>query len=124
EPDVAAACVQDNYLQSALLSMDSIRSRKHGESFLDLLAYLDKQGMSRSAEHIPPDDELRTWLVGGKGLPRNLLAVLVAHTKMNLYEKVLSSRIPDLPLMQPLLFSYFPPKAAERFSDQVIKHHL
>jgi glutamate dehydrogenase len=124
EPDVGAACVQDNYLQSALLSMESIRSRRQYDAFFDVLSYLDKKGMSRVAERIPADEELRTWLIAGKGLPRNLLAVLVAHTKMDLYAKVLMSKIPDLPLFQPYLFSYFPPKAAERFQDQVTKHHL
>jgi len=124
EPDVAAACVQDNYLQSALLSMESTRSKQQGELFLDLVTYLDKHGLSRTAERIPADEELRTWLAAGKGLPRNLLAVLVAHTKMDLYERVLSSKLPDLPLFQPYLYSYFPLKAAERFKDQVAKHHL
>ncbi|HEU0032467.1 MAG TPA: NAD-glutamate dehydrogenase domain-containing protein [Kofleriaceae bacterium] len=124
EPDVAAACVQDNYLQSALLSMEQMRSKKHGSQFVDLLTYLDKHGLDRTAERIPPDDELTAWLAAGKGLPRNLLAVLVAHTKMDLYDRVLHSRIPDLPLFHPFLVSYFPPKAAERFAAQVEKHHL
>ncbi|HWU88613.1 MAG TPA: NAD-glutamate dehydrogenase domain-containing protein, partial [Kofleriaceae bacterium] len=124
EPDVAAACVQDNYLQSALLSMEAARSKKHGEVFLDVLSYLDKHGLSRVAEHIPPDEELRGWLSSGKGLPRNLLAVLVAHTKNDLYERVLTSRIPDLPLFQPYLVGYFPPAAAAKFPEQVARHHL
>ncbi|MBA3396059.1 MAG: NAD-glutamate dehydrogenase [Deltaproteobacteria bacterium] len=124
EADVAAACVQDNYLQSALLSMEAVRSRKQGEPFLDLLTYLDKHGLSRTAEHIPADEELRSWLAAGKGLTRNLLAVLVAHTKNDLYERVLSSKIPDVPLFQPYLFAYFPQKAAEQFKEQVTKHHL
>ncbi|HVK86427.1 MAG TPA: NAD-glutamate dehydrogenase domain-containing protein [Kofleriaceae bacterium] len=124
EPDVGAACVQDNYLQSALLSMEAVRAKKQGDVFLDVLSYLDKHGLSRTAEHIPPDEELRTWLAAGKGIPRNLLAVLVAHTKNDLYERVLTSRIPDLPLFQPFLFSYFPEVAALRFRDQVSKHHL
>jgi glutamate dehydrogenase len=124
EPDVAAACTQDNYLQSALLSMEAIRSKQHGSQFMDLLSYLEKHGLDRNAERIPPDEELHGWLAAGKGLPRNLLAVLVAHTKMDLYEKVLMSKIPDLPLFQPFLFSYFPEKAAKDFQDQVVKHHL
>nr|MBA3819398.1 NAD-glutamate dehydrogenase [Deltaproteobacteria bacterium] len=124
EPDVGEACVLDNYLQSALLSMESIRGRKQGEPFLDLLTYLDKHGLSRTAEHIPPDEELRSWLAAGKGLPRNLLAVLVAHTKMDLYGRVVMSKIPDLPLFAPFLSAYFPPQAAERFKEQVSKHHL
>jgi glutamate dehydrogenase len=124
EPDVAAACVQDNYLQSALLSMEAARSKKHGDSFLDVLSYLDKHGLSRTAEHIPPDEELRGWLKSGKGLPRNILAVLVAHTKSDLYGRVLASRTPDLPLFQPFLAAYFPPAAAARFPEQVAKHHL
>ena len=124
EPDVGLACVQDNYLQSALLSMESLRTRKHGEVFLDLLSYLDKQTLNRAAEHIPPDEELRGWLATGKGLPRNLLAVLVAHTKLDLVDRVLASRIPDLPLFQPFLVSYFPPKLAEKYGDQISKHQL
>ncbi len=124
EPDVGAACVLDNYLQSALLSMEATRSKKHGEVFLDVLSYLDKHGLDRAAERIPADEELRSWLASGKGLPRNLLAVLVAHTKMDLYERVLASRIPDLPLFQPFLVSYFPAAAAHKYKEQVAKHHL
>ena len=124
EPDVAAACVRDNYLQSALLSMEAARSKKHGDAFIEVLSYLDKHGLSRTAEHIPADEELRAWLRSGKGLPRNLLAVLVAHTKSDLLGRVLASRIPDLPLFQPFLAAYFPPAAAAKYPEQVARHHL
>ncbi|MCW5805788.1 MAG: NAD-glutamate dehydrogenase [Deltaproteobacteria bacterium] len=124
EPDVGLACVQDNYLQSALLSMEAMRAKKHGEIVLDVLSYLDKRGLSRVAERIPADEELRGWIASGKGLPRNLLAVLVAHTKNDLYGAVLASHIPDLPLYQPFLSAYFPPAAAKRYPEQVAKHHL
>ena len=124
EPAVGEACVVDNYLQSALLSMESVRSKKAGEVFLDLLSYLDKHGLSRAAEHIPTDEVLTGWLATGKGLPRNLLAVLVAHTKNDLYERVLKSRLPDLPLFEPYLFSYFPAKAAEKYPKEIAKHLL
>ncbi len=124
EPDVGLACVADNYLQSALLSMESLRTLERGEPFLDLVSYLDKHNLSRTAEHVPPDDELRGWLVTGKGLPRNLLAVLVAHTKLDLFERVLSSRIPELPLFQPMLTAYFPPQLATTHDAQIKSHHL
>ncbi len=124
EPDVAAAVVQDNYLQSALLSMESLRTLKQGAPFIDLVQYLDKHHLNRAAEHMPPDDELRGWLATGKGLPRNLLAVLVAHTKLDLFDKVLASRIPDLPLFQPMLTSYFPPRLAKTHDAQIRSHHL
>ncbi|HVV81635.1 MAG TPA: NAD-glutamate dehydrogenase domain-containing protein [Kofleriaceae bacterium] len=124
EPDVATAVVQDNYLQSALLSMESIRTLKHGAPFLDLVSYLDKRLLNRAAEFMPADDELRSWLATGKGLPRNLLAVLVAHTKLDLFDKVLASRIPDLPLFQPMLVSYFPPRLAKTHQAAIERHHL
>ncbi len=125
EPDVAHAVVQDNYLQSALLSMEAIRSKRPGSSqFGDLLSYLDKHNLNRAAEQVPPDDELRVWLTTGKGLPRNLLAVLVAHTKLDLFDIIFKSRIPDLALFQPFLASYFPAKIAEKYKDQVAHHHL
>ncbi len=125
EADVGHACVQDNYLQSALLSMESIRSRgKHGDQFFDLLSYLDKHGLNRAAEHMPADEDLRGWITTSKGIPRNLLAVLTAHTKLDLFEHILKSKIPDLALFQPFLFAYFPSKIADKFKDQVLRHHL
>ena len=125
EPDVAHDVVQDNYLQSALLSMESIRAKRQASSaFGDLLSYLDKHNLNRAAEHVPADPELRTWLTTGKGLPRNLLAVLVAHTKLDLYDLIYRSRIPDLALFQPMLVGYFPTKIAEKYTEQVAHHHL
>jgi glutamate dehydrogenase len=103
EPDVGLACVQDNYLQSALLSMEQIRTKKSGERFLDVLAYLDRNGLSRAAEHIPSDEEL---------------------TKTALVPRVLASSIPDLPFVEPYLFAYFPKKVTEQYRDQIQKHHL
>jgi glutamate dehydrogenase len=117
--------VQDNYLQSALLSMEALRSKQHnGEAFHDLLSYLDKHNLNRAAENMPAEEELRTWLATGKGLPRNLLAVLTAHTKLDLFDTVFKSRIPDLPLFQPFLASYFPAKIAAQYREQVNHHHL
>ena len=124
EPDVGLACVQDNYLQSALLTMESMRARKHADAFMDLLSFLDKHNLDRASQHVPPDEEIRSWLATGKGLPRNVLAVLVAHTKLDLCDRVLQSRIPDLPLFQPLLVSYFPQKIAHKYPKQVANHHL
>ncbi len=124
EADVGLACVQDNYLQSALLSMESIRTLKRGEPLLDLVSYLDKHNLNRTAEHVPPDEELRAWLATGKGLPRNLLAVLVAHTKLDLFDRVLGSRLPELPLFQPMLTAYFPPALATTHASQIAGHQL
>ena len=124
EPEVAKAVVEDNYLQSALLSMEVLRTVKRGEPFLDLVSYLDKHNLNRAAEHVPADEELRGWLATGKGLPRNLLAVLVAHTKLDLFDRVLASRIPDLPLFEPMLVNYFPPQLARTHAEQIKRHHL
>jgi len=124
EPDVGLAVVKDNYLQSALLSMEAIRTQAHGEPFLDLVQYLSKHHLNRGAEHVPADDELRGWLATGKGLPRNMLAVLVAHTKLDLVERVLASRIPELPLFQPMLVGYFPAQLAKTQEAQIKSHHL
>ncbi len=124
EAEVGLACVQDNYLQAALLSMASLRTLKRSEPYLDLLAYLDKRNLNRTAEHVPPDEELRGWLATGKGLPRNLLAVLVAHTKLDLLDKVLNSRIPELPLFQPMLTAYFPAQLARTHEAQIKQHPL
>ncbi|MBK9035357.1 MAG: NAD-glutamate dehydrogenase [Myxococcales bacterium] len=124
EPEVGRMCVQDNYLQAAVLSMAQMRTLKHGAPFLELVSYLDKHNLNRAAEHVPSDEELRSWLSTGKGLPRNLLAVLVAHTKLDLFDRVLASRIPELALFQPMLTSYFPSQLAKTHAAQIKSHHL
>lgn len=119
DPNVAGAVVQDNYLQSALLSMESMRTRTNGAPFLELVQYLDKRHLNRAAEHMPADDELGAWLATGKGLQHNLLAVILAHTKLDLFDRVLASRIPELPLFQPMLHGYFPPSLAATHGEQM-----
>jgi NAD-specific glutamate dehydrogenase len=55
------------------------------------------------SEFIPPDDEIREWFAKGQGIPRSVLSILIAYTKNDLFERILGSRIPDLPFFRRLI---------------------
>ncbi len=124
EEDVGRACLENNYLQSALVTMEEVRSRADLGPFLDLLAYLEERGLDRQSEFIPPDDVLREWHSTGHGLARSVLAVIVAYTKNDLYDKVLASDIPDLSFFRPFLTGYFPEQIVERYDGYLDQHRL
>ncbi len=125
EDEVGEFCLRNNYLQSALITMESQRCLQDPQAFIELLHYLEASGgLDRASECIAPDDELRDWCASGKGIPRNMLSVIVAYTKNDLYRQVLESQIPDLPFFSPFLRSYFPTLVREQFDAQLDAHRL
>ncbi len=125
EPEVGAMCLSTNYLQSALVTLDQLRSRTDGESFVELVAALEKwPGFHRPTSSVPSDDTLRQWAATGRGLPRNVLADLAAHTKNSLFQSLLESSVLDLPWFTATLYEYFPRRVVELASDEILRHPL
>jgi glutamate dehydrogenase len=57
-------------------------------------------------------------------LPRPLLALLLAHSKMSLFDALLRSEVPDDPTTQRFLDSYFPKTLRDRFAQHFKSHTL
>ncbi|MGE0431500.1 MAG: NAD-glutamate dehydrogenase domain-containing protein, partial [Planctomycetota bacterium] len=125
ENEVADHVLRNNYLQSALVTMEQMRARRDGvESMLTQLHRLQQKGvLDRRSERIPGDDELRESLTG-RGVPRTVLCSLISNTKNELYQQVLASDIPDMPYFNPTLLAYFPKLAVEKFTDHILNHPL
>lgn len=125
EDAVARDVLQNNYLQSALTSMESLRSQSSLEPFLELIHYLEEHaGLYRPGEDIPADDEIREWHSTGRPIPRNLLTVLIAFTKNHIYPRILETNLPDEPFFRPYLQEYFPELVVERYGDHLHEHRL
>ena len=126
EPEIAELVLRNNYLQSALVTMEQMRARRDGvESMITQLHLLESKGvLDRRSERIPGDDDLREVLQTGRGLPRTVLCSLISNTKNDLYQRVLESDIPDLPFFGPTLLGYFPQRIATRFGEHILNHPL
>jgi glutamate dehydrogenase len=61
-------------------ALDGSRAQSQARQwFLDLLSYLDKHGLDRAAERIPPDEELRGWLAAGAAAAQPARGARRAH---------------------------------------------
>lgn len=117
--------LMNNYTQSQVISLDSIRSSESATPFLSVLEYLERfEGLDRIVEEIGDDSTLLNYQVKGRGIPRSTLAVLLAYAKKNAYSEILRSSLPDDESMQRYLIEYFPEEVHERFGETIFKHRL
>ncbi|MFI5401986.1 MAG: NAD-glutamate dehydrogenase domain-containing protein, partial [Planctomycetota bacterium] len=123
--EVAALVLSDNYLQTLTVSV----THQLGAHLVDrvgrFLRALEKSGrLNRALEHLPDEDTLAERLRDKVGLTRPELAVLLAYAKMDLYDELLSSALPDDPSLAEELVNYFPKALRERFPDAIARHRL
>jgi len=124
-PEVADRVLAHNRSQNRLLGVDQIRSRTRLEDFRAVMAELERSaGLDRVLAGLPDRETLRDRRATFLGLTRPELAVLTAFTKIRLRDELLASSLPDDPLLEPILVSYFPAAVAARFPDAVRTHRL
>ncbi|MDP1534139.1 MAG: NAD-glutamate dehydrogenase, partial [Rubrivivax sp.] len=123
--DVAALVLRDNTFQNQVLLV----MRSHSASLLDeqarYMRHLVAAGrLNRKIEFLPDDDVLAERRQAGAGLTAPELAVLLAYHKMELYDQVLASDVPEDPYIATTLERYFPARLCERFPQAMQRHPL
>jgi glutamate dehydrogenase len=123
--DVARLVLRDNYEQTQAITI----THTLGEELLDtqgrFMRGLEKSGkLDRGLEGLPDDETLAERHTAGTGLTRPELAVLLAYSKLVLYEDLLKSDLPDDPQLADDLVLYFPEAIQNRFRDAVMRHRL
>ncbi|MBI3892467.1 MAG: NAD-glutamate dehydrogenase [Candidatus Wallbacteria bacterium] len=122
---VGAAVLQNNFLQSALLSMDEQRSKEDVEPFIGLIDFLVKRGLiDRDKDHVPSDEDLRASRTLGQAIPRPVLALLTGWAKKVLFDQILEGPLPDRDYYNKYFIEYFPCSVWERFGEVCLRHHL
>lgn len=121
--EVASHVLQNNYDQTLALSL----SAQTGQEFIDLhgqiIKDLEKQGrLDRQVEGLPDDETLQERKNKGEALTRPELSVLLAYSKISLYDALLESDIDQDSGMQRHLFEYFP-EAIRKTYEPFIKQH-
>jgi glutamate dehydrogenase len=123
--DVAALVLRDNYFQTQALSV----THRLGAGLLDqearFMRFLEKAGrLNRAIEFLPTDDEIAERMVRGIGLANPERAVLLAYSKMWLFDEILASDLPEDPWIGTALARYFPAQLRDRFGAHIPRHPL
>ena len=123
--EVARMVLRNNYVQTqCLTTVDSISSGMFGEQIRFLRALESRKLLDRSVEGLPDDEELMARRSAGRTFTRPELAVLLAYAKLNLYDQLLNSDLPDDPYLNQDLRDYFPAALREEFPEQIKQHQL
>ena len=123
--DVADLVLADNAGQALALSLDSRRSVRDYEAFIDLIDDMAGAGLlNRADEFVPRRRELLDCPTRERGIARPLLGVLLGYAKMSVYQLLLETAFPDTPAARPFLDGYFPALLRERFAEHFEEHVL
>lgn len=123
--EVCALVLRDVQLQTEALSLASARAMEDLDRHRRLISFFERSGqLERHLAGLPLDDALAERRAKGRGLTRPELSVLLAHTKVALFGEFIASDLPDDPLLERDLLSYFPTPLRTRFRDVVAHHPL
>ena len=123
--EVATLVLRDNYSQTQWLSVSSHMSSLLLDPQQRFIRFLEKQGrLNRQLEFLPLDEEIAERRAKQKGLTSPENAILLAYSKIWLFDELLASTLPDDKWVESALVRYFPQALRDRFSDYMPRHPL
>ncbi len=123
--DVAQLVLRDNLMQTQAISVAESGGSGALPAYQRVIQLLEASGrLDRVVENLPTDEQLTQRALAGGGLERPELAVLLAYTKMTLYDTIVDSPLPDDPLLVHDLEMAFPPAVLKAFKAGVTGHRL
>ncbi len=106
---VADAVLYNNYLQTQALSIAQASAPQMLDVHTRFMTKLGKAGrLDRHLEFLPDNKTLTERRTAGLGLTRPELAVLLAYSKIALFDELLESHLPEDMALDEVLLQYFP----------------
>ncbi|SDH28846.1 glutamate dehydrogenase [Paraburkholderia steynii] len=123
--EVGLLVLQDNYYQTQALSIAGRYAAELFDAEMRMMRYLERAGrLNRVIEFLPSEDEINERLAAKQGLTSPERAVLLAYSKMWLYDALLETDVPEDALVAGMLTEYFPKPLRQRFSEPMHHHPL
>ncbi|MCA1797244.1 MAG: NAD-glutamate dehydrogenase [Geobacteraceae bacterium] len=120
--EVNTAVLHNNYTQSLALSLDKIRNNEEAEVFSDLATRLEEIGLlNPTSEALPKTKDV---LGRKQGYTRPELAILLAYSKMSMFNGLLGSDYLDNEFALEYLREYYPHELRTRYSEHLNGHPL
>jgi glutamate dehydrogenase len=123
--EVAAHVLRGSYSQTQALSLSQYQAVSMLDVHTRMIRRLEQDfGLNREVEFLPSEVQLTARRRSQEGLCRPELSVVMAYSKMNLYDELLASDLPDDPYLGHDLERYFPEPLPERYTAQMHQHRL
>lgn len=123
--EVAKLVLRDNYRQTLILSLMEAEAVESLPQQVQAMQMLERIGLlNRAVEYLPDSEEIIRRQRAGRGLTRPEMAVLLAYTKIWLYQQLLDSDLPDDSAMRGRLLRYFPEALQKKYADRIRQHQL
>ena len=123
--EVAELVLRQNYLQPEAISVTCSIASDLLSDHMRVIRALERSGkLDRALEYLPSDEILSEREAAGQGLVAPELAVLLAYSKISLYEALLDSDVPEDPFMSRELLMYFPTPLREKYAELMQAHPL
>ena len=123
--EVAALVLRDNTFQTQSLSVAGRIAPQLLDQQARFIRSLERVGrLNRAIEFLPSDDEIAERKAARQGLTSPERAVLLAYSKMQIYDDLLATDVPEDPTIATALERYFPKALRERFGRYVRSHQL
>ncbi len=122
--EVGALVLTNNYDQTGAISVAQASAANDLDSHERFIQRLEAEGkLSREVEGLPSTVEIAALRGAKQGLTRPELAKIVAYSKINLFDALVDSTVPDDPAFEEPLRDYFPHEL-HKFGAQMKTHRL
>ena len=123
--EVGKLVLKDNYFQTQTLSISGVRSEKLIDAQTRFIRHQEKTGrLNRAVEFLPSDDEMSERKARKQGLTSPERAVLLAYSKMELFDELLKSDLIDDKYVADALIAYFPTALQQKYVSVMQRHPL
>lgn len=123
--EVGELVLRDNYLQTATLAVADAGAAHLVDWEARQIRSLEKSGrLNRAIEFLPSEETIAERKLAKRGLASPEHAVLLAYSKMALYDELLASDLPEDAYVAPALVEYFPRPLREPYREAMTSHPL
>ncbi len=123
--EVAKLVLDHNYLQSQAISIATIQAPFLLSDHSRFIRRLEKEGrLQRKLEFLPNDEEITEREAREHGLTRPEIAIIIAYSKVRLFEELIASDVARDPYLSQELIAYFPKPIQDKFIEQMDQHPL
>ncbi|OED41796.1 hypothetical protein AB833_08830 [Chromatiales bacterium (ex Bugula neritina AB1)] len=123
--NVSELVLRDNYQQTQCLSLTLSESAALLEEHSRFISDMESSGkLNRQIEFLPDNDTIAERKAHSQGLSTPELAVIVAYSKMDIYQQLLTTDLLDDPFFESELLNYFPSQLSTQYPQQILQHQL
>lgn len=123
--EVARLVLQDNYRQTFILSVLQATDVASLSIYQSLIKILETEAnLDRAIEFLPDDEQIERRRTKNQGFTRPELAVLLAYSKIHLYNQLLNCGNLDKEIFKPFLVKYFPTYLQTHLEVGILAHPL